>query len=68
MQCRRREWALLPSDQDDLILLWPLTGAADVVGAIHKGLIGISFSENLSHPREHVVLRNVQKTFVAASR
>jgi hypothetical protein len=29
VQCRNREWVLLPSDQEDLLLLRPLTGATD---------------------------------------
>lgn len=48
VQCRNREWVLLPSDQDDLLLLRPLTGATDEVVAIHKrltDLVGYSFPE-----------------------
>jgi hypothetical protein len=48
VQCRDREWVLLPSDQDNLLLLWPLTGATDEVVAVHKqltDLIGYSFPE-----------------------
>ena len=48
VQCRNREWVLLPSDQDDLMLLRPLTGATDEVVAVHKkltDLIGYSFPE-----------------------
>jgi len=37
VQCRNREWVLLPSDQENLLLLRPLTGATDEVVAIHKG-------------------------------
>lgn len=29
VQCPNREWVLLPSDRDDLLLLRPLTGATD---------------------------------------
>ena len=36
--CRNREWVLLPSDQEDLLLLRPLTGATDEVVAVHRGL------------------------------
>lgn len=48
VQCRNREWVLLPSDNDDVFLLRPLTGATDEVVAIHKrltNLIGYSFPE-----------------------
>ena len=48
VQCRSREWVLLPSDQDDLLLLRPLTGATDEIVAVHKrltDLIGYSFPE-----------------------
>ena len=48
VKCREREWVLLPSDQENLLLLRPLTGATDEVVAIHKGLtdlIGYSFPE-----------------------
>ena len=48
VQCRNREWVLLPSDQEDLLLLRPLTGATDEVIAVHKkfaDLIGYSFPE-----------------------
>ncbi len=48
VQCRNREWVLLPSDRADLLLLRPLTGATDEVVAVHKkltGLIGYSFPE-----------------------
>ena len=48
VQCRNREWVLLPSDQDDLMLLRPLTGATDEVVAVHRkltDLIGYSFPE-----------------------
>ena len=34
VQCRSREWVLLPSDQPDLLLLRPLTGATDEVVAL----------------------------------
>src|SRR5260370_8105633 len=48
VQCRNREWVLLPSDRADLLLLRPLTGATDEVVAVHKkltDLIGYSFPE-----------------------
>ncbi len=48
VQCRNREWVLLPSDQENLLRLRPLTGATDEVVAVHKGLtelIGYSFPE-----------------------
>ncbi|MBI2925884.1 MAG: DEAD/DEAH box helicase [Verrucomicrobia bacterium] len=48
VQCRNREWVLLPSDEERLLMLRPLTGATDEVVAVHKGLtdlIGYSFPE-----------------------
>jgi hypothetical protein len=33
VQCRKREWVLLPSDRENLLLLRPLTGATDEVVA-----------------------------------
>jgi hypothetical protein len=48
VQCRNREWVLLPSDQESLLLLRPLTGATDELVAVHKGLtdlLGYSFPE-----------------------
>jgi superfamily II DNA or RNA helicase len=48
VQCRNREWVLMPSDQEDLLFLRPLTGATDEVVAVHKKLtelIGYSFPE-----------------------
>lgn len=41
VQCRNREWVLLPSDQESLFLLRPLTGATDEVVALHKGLTNL---------------------------
>ena len=41
VQCRSREWVLLPSDQENLLFLRPLTGATDEVVAVHKGLTDI---------------------------
>jgi hypothetical protein len=48
VQCRNREWVLLPSENDDVFLLRPLTGATDEVVAIHKrltDLIGYSLPD-----------------------
>ena len=48
VQCRNREWVLLPSDNPDLLLLRPLTGATDETVAVHKkltDLIAYSFPE-----------------------
>jgi len=48
VQCRNRDWVLLPSNQENLLLLRPLTGATDEVVAVHKGLvdlIGYTFPE-----------------------
>lgn len=41
VRCRNREWVLLPSDQDEIYLLRPLTGAIDDVVAVHKGLANL---------------------------
>lgn len=38
VRCRNRDWVLLPSDQSDVYLLRPLTGATDEVVAVHKRL------------------------------
>ena len=38
VHCRNRDWVLLPSDQPDVHLLRPLTGATDDVVAIHQEL------------------------------
>ncbi len=38
VRCRNRDWVLLPSDQDEVYLLRPLTGATDDIVAIHKQL------------------------------
>jgi|GEM_PF-6603461 len=38
VRCRNRDWVLLPSDQPDLRLLRPLTGAPDEVAGVHVGL------------------------------
>jgi hypothetical protein len=38
VRCRNRDWVLLPSDEDGIQLLRPLTGAVDECVAIHKSL------------------------------
>ena len=38
VRCRNRDWVLMPSDNDAVLLLRPLTGAIDETIAIHKGL------------------------------
>ncbi|NMC21964.1 MAG: DEAD/DEAH box helicase, partial [Thermogutta sp.] len=48
VRCRNRDWVLLPSDQPDVHLLRPLTGATDEVVAVHKrlaDLVAYSLSE-----------------------
>ncbi len=35
---RNRDWVLLPADNDDLLLLRPLTGTSDEVVAVHRRL------------------------------
>jgi superfamily II DNA or RNA helicase len=48
VRCRNREWVLLPSDQPEVHLLRPLTGATDEFIAVHKrlsDLIGYELSE-----------------------
>ncbi|MDR5684205.1 MAG: hypothetical protein QN163_09285 [Armatimonadota bacterium] len=35
---RNRDWVLLPSDQGDVALLWPLRGTSDDVVAAHRRL------------------------------
>ena len=50
---RNREWVLLPSDQPELLMLRPLTGATDEVVAVHRRLselAGYSFPEERIHP------------------
>ncbi len=41
VSCRNREWVLLPSDDDSVYLLRPLTGAVDDVVAVHKRLTNL---------------------------
>lgn len=53
VQCRNREWVLLPSDSDETHLLRPLTGALDDVVAIHRrlsNLIGCTLAEERIRP------------------
>src|SRR5271157_234604 len=38
VRCRNRDWVLLPSEQPDVHLLRPLTGATDEVVAVHAGM------------------------------
>jgi superfamily II DNA or RNA helicase len=38
VRCRNRDWVLLPSASDDVLLLRPLTGAIDDVVAVNKRL------------------------------
>jgi len=38
VQCRSREWVLLPSDQKDMLFLRQLTGATGEMVAVHKAL------------------------------
>lgn len=38
VRCRNRDWVLLPSDDNDVHMLRPLTGAMDEVVAVHKRL------------------------------
>lgn len=53
VRCRDRERVLLPSDQEDVVVLQPLTGATDEVVAVHKrlmDLIGYSLPEERVRP------------------
>jgi hypothetical protein len=43
VRCRNREWVLLPSDQPEVHLLRPLTGATDEFIAIHKRLADLGY-------------------------
>ncbi len=52
VRCRNRDWVLLPSEEPDIFLLRPLTGATDEVVAVHKrlaDLISLSLSEERLH-------------------
>ena len=51
VQCRNRDWVLLPSEGRDVYLLRPLTGATDEVVAVH---IGMSNLISGSLPEERV--------------
>ncbi|MGC8724816.1 MAG: helicase-related protein [Acidobacteriota bacterium] len=42
VRSRNREWVLLPSPDENVYLLRPLTGATDDVVAIHKGLTDLA--------------------------
>jgi superfamily II DNA or RNA helicase len=50
VRCRNREWVLLPSDQPEVHLLRPLTGATDEFIAVHKQLADL-ISYDLSEER-----------------
>lgn len=53
VQCRNRDWVLLPSDDPELLLLRPLTGAIDEVVAVHRrlsDLIGYSLPNESLRP------------------
>lgn len=50
VRCRNREWVLLPSDNPELHLLRPLTGATDEYIAVHKQLAEV-ISYSLSEER-----------------
>src|ERR1051325_5073958 len=55
VRCRNRDWVLLPSDDDNVYLLRPLTGATDEFVAVHKGLsnlIGYELGEERVRPSE----------------
>jgi superfamily II DNA or RNA helicase len=51
VRCRNRDWVLLPSDDEDVFRLRPLTGSIDEVVAVHRrlsDLIGLTLpAENL---------------------
>ncbi|HEX3249180.1 MAG TPA: helicase-related protein [Pyrinomonadaceae bacterium] len=38
VRCRNRDWVLVPSDDENVYLLRPLTGATDEIVAVHRGL------------------------------
>ena len=52
VRCRNREWVLLPSDQPEVHLLRPLTGATDEYIAVHKRLAEL-ISFELAEERLH---------------
>ncbi len=41
VQCRNRDWVLLPSENDDLLRLRPLTGAVDDIVEVHRRLADV---------------------------
>jgi superfamily II DNA or RNA helicase len=50
VQCRQREWVLLPADNEDVYLLRPLTGTIDDAVAVHKAL-SERVASRLAHER-----------------
>ncbi len=55
VRCRNRDWVLVPSDDDNVYLLRPLTGATDEFVAIHKdlsNLIGYELGEERVRPSQ----------------
>jgi superfamily II DNA or RNA helicase len=42
VRCRNREWVLLPADTDDVFVLRPLTGTADDLVQVHRGLANLA--------------------------
>ena len=55
VRCRNRDWVLLPSDDANVYVLRPLTGATDEVVAVHKGLsnlIGYELGEERVRPSQ----------------
>jgi superfamily II DNA or RNA helicase len=41
VRCRDRDWVLLPSEEEQVCLLRPLTGSSDDVVAVHRGLASL---------------------------
>ncbi len=55
MRCRNRDWVLLPSDDDTLWRLRPLTGSLDDVVVVHRGLadlLGYELPEERVRPSQ----------------
>lgn len=52
VRCRNREWVLLPSEDDNLIRLRPLTGSESEICAVHRQLanLGLDRVEPASFP------------------
>jgi len=53
VRCRNRDWVLLPSDQLEVWLLRPLTGASEEVVAVHRqlsDLLGYTLPEERPQP------------------